>query len=306
MIDLICDLLEQPEPVISKGSPLWNARHGDVERLRELGALKQSDPVRTIGCPACDEHHFVRVEYTEGGAFRAYCYNEGYLRIDADDLTVLQADIPWMINALREGINVPARSTAEEVVPKHLWFLGEQRIKAYRTRFYFGRRLTDLASIEQAGAALAAVLVTMPTLLLASSSCSGLLARLPKRHAVVFLPDACRMADAGVVVDEEVLLAALRADDRVVAGTGGVGYVFSAGFRSAVVGDRSFKFTKKQAAIIEALYEGYRSGLERIHRDEAAAAADSNQRIVQIFRDNKEAYDQLIGSDDQGYYWLKL
>ena len=255
MIDLICDLLEQPEPVISKGSPLWTARHGDVERLRELGALKQSDPVRTIGCPACDEHHYVRVEYTEAGTFRVYCYNEGFLPIDAADLTVLQVDIPWMINALRKGINVLARPAAEEVVPEHLWFLGEQRIKAYRTRFYFGRRLTDVASVERAGAALAAVLVTMPTLLLASSSCSGLLARLPKRHAVVLLPDACRMADAGVVVDEEVLLAALRADDRVVVGTGGVGYVFSEGFRSAVVGDKSYTFSKTQAAVIEALYE---------------------------------------------------
>jgi hypothetical protein len=191
-------------------------------------------------------------------------------------------------------------------VPEHLWFLGEQRIKAYRTRFYFGRRLTDVASIERAGAALAAVLLTMPTLLLASSSCSGLLARLPKRHAVVLLPDACRMADAGVVVDEEVLLAALRADDRVVAGTGGVGYVFSEGFRSAAVGDRNYFFTKKQAAVIEALYDAHASGLHGLHQDEAAAKAGSNQRIVQIFRDNKDAYEQLIGSDDRGYYWLKL
>ena len=88
--------------------------------------------------------------------------------------------------------------------------------------------------------------------------------------------------------------------------TGGVGYVFSGGFRSAVVGDKSFQFTKKQAAVIEALYEARASGLHRLHQDEAAAKADSNQRIVQIFRDNKEAYDALIGSDNQGYYWLKL
>lgn len=305
MIDLICDLLEQPEPVISKGSPLWTARHGDVERLRNLGALKPSDSIRTIGCPACDEHHYVRVEYMEEGTFRAYCHNEGFLHIDADDLTVLQVDIPWLIEALREGINVLARP-AEELVPDRLWFLGEQRIKAYRTRFYFGRRLTDLASIDQAVTALAAKPATMPGLLLTSSPCSGLLARLPRRHAVVLLPDACRMADAGVVVDEEVLLAALRADDRVVVGSGGVGYVFSEGFRSAAVGDRNYFFTKKQAAVIEALYDAHASGLHGLHQDEAAAAAESNQRIVQIFRNNKEAYDQLIGSDDQGYYWLKL
>lgn len=306
MIDLICDLLEQPEPVISRGSPLWTARHGDVERLRDLGALRQSDSIRTTGCPGCDEHHYVRVEYTGEGTFRAYCHNEGFLRIDADDLIVLQVDIPWMIDALRKGINVLARPAAEELVPDRLWFLGEQRIRAYRTRFYFGRRLTDLASIDQAVTALAAKPATMPGLLLTSSPSSALAGRPPKRHAAIFLPDAARVTKTGIAVDEGALLAALRADDRVVVGTGGIGYVFSDGFRSAVVGDTSFTFTRKQAAIIEALYEGYRSGLERIHRDEAAAAAESNQRIVQIFRDNKDAYDQLIGSDDQGYYWLKL
>ena len=114
------------------------------------------------------------------------------------------------------------------------------------------------------------------------------------------------MTNAGLVVDEHALLAALQADDRVVIGTGGAGYIFSKGFRSAVVGDKNYTITKKQAAVIEALYEAYASGLHGLHQDEAAAKAESNQRIVQIFRDNKEAYEELIGSDDQGYYWLKL
>ncbi len=306
MIDLLCDLLERTEPVISSGSPIWAEHGGAIDQLSRLGALVPSDAIRTVPCPACDEHHYVRVEYSDAGTFRAYCYNEGYLPIDPAELTVLRVAIPWMIDALREGINVLARPAAEELVPGHLWFLGEQRIKAYRTRFYFGKRLTDLESIERAGAVLAAKPPTMPGLLLTSSSCASLSGRLPKRHAAVFLPDACRMTNAGLGVDENALLAALRADDRVVVGTGGVGYVFSEGFRSAVVGDRSYFFTKKQAAVIEALYDAYASGLRGLHQDEAVAKADSNQRIVQIFRDNKEAYDELIGSDDQGYYWLKL
>ena len=192
MIDLLCHLLEQPEPVISCGSAAWAEHRSEVERLLSVGALKQSDPVRSIACPACDEHHYVRVEYTEAGAFRAFCYNEGFLPIDAADLTVLQVDIAWLIDALRSGINVLTRPAAEELVPGHLWFLGEQRIRAYRTRFYLGWRLSDLASIEQAVAALAAKPAAMPGLVLTSSSCSPLSGRLPKRHAAIFLPDACR------------------------------------------------------------------------------------------------------------------
>jgi hypothetical protein len=306
MIDLLCHLLEQPEPVISSGSAAWAEHRSEVERLLSVGALKQSDPVRSIACPACDEHHYVRVEHTEAGAFRAFCYSEGFLPIDAADLTVLQVDIAWLIDALRSGIDVLPRPAAEELVPGHLWFLGEQRIRAYRTRFYFGWRLSDPASIEQAVAALAAKPATMPGLVLTSSSYPPLSGRLPKRHAAIFLPDACRTTHTGLVVDEDALLAALRADDRVVVATGGVGYRFSGGFRSAVVGDKNFRFTKKQAAVIEALYEAYVGGLYGLHQDEVAAKADSNQRIVQIFRDNKEACDALIGSDDKGCYWLKL
>jgi hypothetical protein len=117
--------------------------------------------------------------------------------------------------------------------------------------------------------------VTMPALLLTSSPCAPLVSRLPNRHAAIFLPDVCRPTNAGIQVDNEILLTALRADDRIIVGAGGVGYVFSEGFRSAVIGDKGYTFSKKQAAVIEALYDAHRSGLERIHQDEAAAAASS-------------------------------
>jgi hypothetical protein len=185
MVNLLCDLLELPEPVISFGSTTWTENRSAIDRLSRLGALTQSDAVRTVPCPACDEHHYVRVESTEAGAFRAYCHVEGFLPIDAADLTVLQVDVPWLIEALRMGISVLSRPVAQELVPGHLWFLGEQRVKAYRTRFYLGRRLTDLASVEQAVAALAAKPVTMPGLLLTSSSCAPLVGLLPKRHAAI-------------------------------------------------------------------------------------------------------------------------
>lgn len=306
MIDLLCDLLEQQEAVISCGSATWAKHRSAIDRLLGLRALLPSGAVRTVSCPACDEDHYVRVEYMEAGKFRAYCYNHGFLPIDSADLTVLEVSIPWLIDGLRTGINALARPTAEELVCGHLWFLGEQRMKVYRTRFYLGRRLTNPTTIDQAMALLASKPATIPGLLLTSSPCTPLASRLPKRHGAVFLPDACRMTNTGLQMDEASLLTALRADDRVVVGTGGVGYVFSDGFRSAVIGDKDYTFSKKQAAVIEALYDAYRSGLKRIHQDEAAAAADSSQRLVQIFRDNKQAYEELIGSDEQGYYWLNL
>ena len=81
--------------------------------------------------------------------------------------------------------------------------------------------------------------------------------------------------------------------------------MFSGGFRSAVVGDKSFQFTKKQAAVMEALYEARWAACiasigTRLRRRPTAIGGSSS------FRDNKEASDAFIGSDNQGYYWLKL
>ena len=67
--------------------------------------------------------------------------------------------------------------------------------------------------------------------------------------------------------NEDAFLTKLRGEDAALR-TGGIGYVFSSGFRSAVVGDQEYQFTKKQAEVVEVLFEAFKSGLHKMHQDE--------------------------------------
>jgi hypothetical protein len=87
--------------------------------------------------------------------------------------------------------------------------------------------------------------------------------------------------------------------------TGAIGFVFAPGFRSAVVGDREYSFSNKQALVIEALEEARRGGNSRLHQTEIQAAADTSQKVGQLFP-NHPAYGALIRYDGTGYYWLDL
>jgi hypothetical protein len=80
---------------------------------------------------------------------------------------------------------------------------------------------------------------------------------------------------------------------------------FSSGFRSAVVGDQKYEFTKKQAEVVEVLFEAFESGLHKMHQDEIMGSVDSSQRIGQLFHGHP-AYGTLISGDHNGYYWLAL
>ena len=79
---------------------------------------------------------------------------------------------------------------------------------------------------------------------------------------------------------------------------------FSSGYRTAVFSDVEYEFTKKQAAIIEALDKN-----GKMNKYELLAEADSEQYdLFRIFRDSKgrkhKAWDVLIKFDGKGSYWL--
>jgi hypothetical protein len=72
-----------------------------------------------------------------------------------------------------------------------------------------------------------------------------------------------------------------------------------------VFGDQEYSFTDKQAQVIEALYEAWRSGVRRLHQTEIQSKATTNQRVGQLFSGHS-AYGVLIKYDGAGYYWLDL
>ena len=115
------------------------------------------------------------------------------------------------------------------------------------------------------------------------------------------LDDVLSISGAEISLDEGPFHAALRGPDRISGDV--IGYSFSLGYRSAVFGDQTYSFTDKQALVVEALDQARRSGNPRLHQTEIKGAANTNQRVVQLFAGHP-AYGALIKGDGHGYYWL--
>jgi len=99
------------------------------------------------------------------------------------------------------------------------------------------------------------------------------------------------------------IFSALRGPDPRT-GVGGVGFAFTPGFRTVRWGKQLFELTDKQALAIEAMHESWFNGL-RLHQTEIQGAADTPQRMTELFRGHP-AYGTLILHDDSGRYWLDL
>ena len=99
-----------------------------------------------------------------------------------------------------------------------------------------------------------------PVILVSTTPWQRIHRELPARHALVSLSDVAELRGQRLKFNDDAFLTKLRGEDAAFR-KGGIGYVFSSGFRSAVVGDQKYEFTKKQAEVVEVLFEAFNSGL---------------------------------------------
>src|SRR5919106_5814855 len=279
----------------------------ELSRLRELlalGILKHTSNASAIWCTNCDSPHSVSVEFRGDAAYRAYCHDVGFFGVDPEDLRVLELDLAALTALVGRGLGIPPLISAEEVVPRLLYRVGSPKFGPYRTRVYFARCLDRGACFVQVRSALEQHRDHAPVILVSTTSWRRIHLELPARHALLLLSDVAELRRQRLKFNDEAFLTKLRGEDAAFR-KGGIGYVFSSGFRSAVVGDQKYEFTKKQAEVVEVLFEAFESGLHKLHQDEIMGRVDSSQRIGQLFHGHP-AYGTLISGDHHGYYWLAL
>jgi hypothetical protein len=274
-----------------------------LERLLALRMLRPTGNASSIWCNACDSVHSVAVEFLERGSYRAYCQEVGFFVVDAEDLRVLELDLAALTALIGRGFGNPPLISAEEILPRVLYRVGFARFGPYRTRVYFARCLDRVEYFTQVYSALEQHRDHSPLILVSTTRWRRIHHELPARHALVSLSDVAELRGQRLKFNEDAFLIKLRGED-VTFRAGGIGYVFSPGFRSAVVGDRKYAFTKKQAEVVEVLFEAFGSGLHKMHQDEVMGRLNSSQRIGQLFKSHP-AYGPLMG-DSHGYYWLAL
>jgi hypothetical protein len=263
-----------------------------LKRILALGVLRHTRNANSVWCMACDSVHSVAVEFCGNGTYRAYCHDAGFFIVDPEDLRVLELDLAALTALIGRGFGIPSLISAEEILPRILYRVGSPRFGPYRTRVYFARCLDRVGYFAQVYSALEQHRDHIPVILVSTTSWQRVHRELPARHALVSLSDVAGLHGQRLKFSEDAFLTKLRGED-VTLRAGGIGYVFSSGFRSAVVGDQKYEFTKKQAEVVEVLFEAFESGLHKMHQDEIMGSVDSSQRIGQLFHGHP-AYGTLI------------
>jgi hypothetical protein len=272
--------------------------------LFDLGALVHIGNSESVLCFACDRPHSVSVEYAGDGLYRAYCPDSGYLQVRPEELRRLAVNEDWIARTIGSSLGLNPGGQSAPAIPSTVARIGRARFGPYACELFFGRRLFERIRFAETKRTISGLVGKAPAILLTTTPAELIPGEPPPRCAIVALEDVLHISVTQVSLDEGPFYAALRGSDHRFRAEG-IGFVFSPGFRSAVVGVQKYSFTDKQAQVIEALYDAWRSGTPRLHQTEIQGKADTSQRVGQLFGDNP-AYGVLIKYEGSGYYWLDL
>lgn len=303
LIAVLQPFCELNPPEISGQAIEGSERRADLEALIDIGALVPVRGVETILCFACDEPHSMTVEYDERGTYRAYCVDAGYQDVRPALLRCFAVDINWIAESMASRLGLSMKEAPAAVRYPVVARVGRARFEQYVCEVFFARRLTENDCFQELSAQVAMRAANAPAIVLTTSPLDLLPGNLPARCAAVPLAAVLEVTSRGSLFNDDPIFAALRGR-RGPSHSDGIGFDFSTGFRSARRGDQTYVFSDKQALMVEALYDHWTRGLP-VHQTELQGAADTKQRVGQLFLGNP-AYGSLIRSRGEGYYELDL
>ena len=115
-------------------------------------------------------------------------------------------------------------------------------------------------------------------------------------HKIISLYDCLEFDSKNFHIDPNILKSAIGVDNSKIG--------FSEGYRSAIIDNIEYAFSKKQAAIIEVLDKEQKP----VHKHELMIAAGSEQDnpkyIFRLKGKYHDAWNKIIKFNNQGYYWL--
>lgn len=208
--DLVVELVEHPDRQITRREL---GRWGEAgATLQRWGALKDGAPLTSVFCTACDDDHFVELEYDlAAGSWYHYCTWTGFVTLDRDDLMTSVVDLDWLLSRLA-GLLAIRRVEATPLIDGVMWRLGTARIE---TRFWTTILVRDvernldaiLEQVQRLGRG-------HPGLLLSSSSRTLRNIALPNDYHWLPLRDLLNAESGELAVRPTAVLDALRVRKR--------------------------------------------------------------------------------------------
>jgi hypothetical protein len=208
--DLVVDLVEHPDRGITRRElDRWGEAGATLKRW---GALKDGMTLTSVACTACDDDHFVELEYDPSvGSWYHYCTWTGLVRVDRDDLMTYALDLEWLLSRLA-GLLAIHRLEATPLIDGVMWRLGTARIE---TRFWTAVLVRDvernlnaiLEQVQRSGR-------EHPGLLLSSSPTTPRNIALPNDHRWLPLRDLLEAESGDLAVRATAIMDALRVRKR--------------------------------------------------------------------------------------------
>jgi hypothetical protein len=208
LLDLICDLIEQPSRRIGAGFRL--AHGAEAERLTTMGLVRSGSAPKTIACRACDEDHSATPEFDSvTGRYFHFCPVAGRVDIDPRDLEALEIRARAMVDLLVAAFPVlPA--IGQELVVGKVWHLGEAVIGGTSLTLMFACRIGNQGALGALARAVGAIPVTEIGMIVTSSPLPDAQLMLPNRYTVVSLRDIASTDGSRVEINRHRIAAHVR------------------------------------------------------------------------------------------------
>jgi hypothetical protein len=208
LIDLICNLLEQPRS--RTGGSILESYGSAADRLIEIGLLQPAKAPNTIACRACDEDHAATPEFDSvARKYFHFCPIAGRVEVDPSDLREFEIRAAAILDLLVAAFPVlPA--IKRELVAGKVWHLGEAILGRTSLTLIFACRIRSQRAFSALARAIAAVPVTEIGMIVTSSPVPDSPLSLPNRYTTVSLREIASVQGKRLEIDQQRLAAHIR------------------------------------------------------------------------------------------------
>lgn len=287
-----CKICEQDDPSITYNTAqLFSHR---INRLILLNAFK----VGSLKYLTNDHGYYHELSY-KGNKPGYIDHDNQFIEVSELDIKNYNLDLRWIVKTIANDIQTSNGSLIEEIIPDILWQIGFVNLNR-KIPVFFARRIKQEEIYLQIKDVLNKRKSSTDGIIL--TSCDDLPKYCNSRiagHKIIFLQDCLIHNHKNFHIDEDILKTSFFG--KITKQKDG----FSNGYRTALFDGVEYEFTKKQAAIIEALDKH----CIPMNKSELLVEADSEQddvyRIFRIKNKKHPAWGVLIKNDGKGNYWLE-
>ena len=244
---------------------------------------------------------------SDSRAFRYFSVGAGWVQVKSQQVKRYSVKTEVLLAWLSATLEIGTLYRTTCLIEDRFWHLGRTHIGQYRVNIYFVRRLDKPENQRVFLQVLKQESGRVPAIVMSASSRIPALINMPLDVALTPIESLLVRTGMDSRMDESALLAILRGSKSRAESNEGIGLHFSTDYRMVNWNGESYKFTKKQAAVMEALY---REG-GRAHKDLLQAEANTDEAIHRIMRNKVKGdwvthpvWNTLLKGEGNGYYYL--